>query len=448
MKKFFSLLLIITLLFSFGAGQKNNALYAQNTINSDSICIASNYFLSLSVSSVSCPGTSTGTATVASTGCVCMFSGCLYTWSNGQTTHTAAGLPAGDYEVTVTHPNGCVLDTSLIINEPSPFVEALISSNATCNGISNGVATIVPSETAGTLSYAWSTGDTLNTVSNLAAGAYQVSVTNFINCQEVLPVTINEPPALSMGVAASPSCANASTGTITPSAIGGTPPYSYACSEMGSTQIITETEQLSPGLYSLTVTDSNGCIDMANATVNALSAPQVLVNAPNPNICLGQSTQIIAAVQGGGATFVWSPAVGLSSTTSNAPIASPITTTTYSVTAHYPNGCSAIASITITVEVCSDVEELNTLKATPQVVSNFAGRELKVLLPAGFLADNMSLYNLMGQQLQTINLNGTTDSNNASAHIIDMNNLPKGAYVLSFANNHTTQPTTIKVVYF
>ncbi len=441
MKNLFFILIAVFLFWVSGISTQ-----AQTT-NSDSICVATGYVLSLSVNSVSCANTTTGSATVASTGCVCMFSGCLYTWSNGQTTHTATNLPAGTYGVTVTHPNGCILDTSLVITEPVPFVADVISSDAVCNGMNNGTATVVPSETAGTLSYAWSTGDTLATVDNLAAGTYQVSVTNFINCQTVLPVNISEPPALSIGVATTPTCANAANGGIVPMAVGGTPPYSYACAQMGSTQLLEETDQLAAGTYSLTVTDANSCMSMANATINSLSAPQVALTSPDLNICVGESTQIIASVPGGGASFTWMPTGGLSSATTNAPIASPTTTTTYTVTAHFANGCMSMATITVGVDVCNGTEAIERTEPVLHVATNIADQELLLQWTANNdnAAGRVNLYNLMGQELQSLLIDNNSNKNSA---IIDMKGLQKGIYLISFIPNNSNKPVNIKVAYF
>lgn len=74
--------------------------------------------------------------------------------------------------------------------------------------------------------------------------------------------------------------------------------------------------------------------------------PIVEVSSPKLTICYGESTTLVAS---GAQRYSWSPATGLSSTTGNSVVASPATTTTYTVTGTGPNGCST--SRTITVEV-------------------------------------------------------------------------------------------------
>ena len=69
------------------------------------------------VTHVLCPGGSNGQATVGSSGCVCMFSGCTFLWDNGGTTYTGTGLTAGDHNVEITHVNGCVVNATITIND-------------------------------------------------------------------------------------------------------------------------------------------------------------------------------------------------------------------------------------------------------------------------------------------------------------------------------------------
>jgi len=97
--------------------------------------------------------------------------------------------------------------------------------------------------------------------------------------------------------------------------------------------------------YTVTVTDINGCSanDMVNITVNPLPN----VNAgPDQTICSGSSVGLSAS---GGLTYNWTPSTGLSNPTTANPIASPTSTTIYTVTATDVNGCSSTDDVTVTV---------------------------------------------------------------------------------------------------
>ncbi|MFP4662868.1 MAG: hypothetical protein ACLFM1_00410, partial [Bacteroidales bacterium] len=78
--------------------------------------------------------------------------------------------------------------------------------------------------------------------------------------------------------------------------------------------------------YSLTGTDSNGCSDTANVTVEVCPKPDVQITTSDADICLGDSVQLDAD---GALMYEWTPAEGLDDPTLQNPIASPTATTTY-----------------------------------------------------------------------------------------------------------------------
>jgi len=99
--------------------------------------------------------------------------------------------------------------------------------------------------------------------------------------------------------------------------------------------------------YVVTATDAFGCTATQSKLVNVtLSNPTLVLNNTGTEICPGQSTTLTA--DGGGLTFLWSPAFTLSSATTKTVTATPTTTTTYSVTAS-TNGCSSTASVEVVV---------------------------------------------------------------------------------------------------
>lgn len=86
--------------------------------------------------------------------------------------------------------------------------------------------------------------------------------------------------------------------------------------------------------YSVVVTDAIGCSDSDTVTVWQEPLP-VAVAGPDTTICIGQSVQLTA---GGGQTYVWMPAAGLSNPNIQNPVATPLTTTTYTVTVGQQSG--------------------------------------------------------------------------------------------------------------
>ena len=150
------------------------------------ICEESGYVLTAAAKNASCAGDNTGNATVASTGCNCLYSGCTYLWSDGQTFHTAFDLAAGTYSVTVTHPNGCVLTTEVEVKEQARFVETVLVEDATsCKANEKGKIEVVATENAGPLTFEWSNGEITQEIeftedknNLLSEGTHEFSVTS------------------------------------------------------------------------------------------------------------------------------------------------------------------------------------------------------------------------------------------------------------------------------
>src|SRR5690606_16692934 len=124
----------------------------------------------------SCFGGGNGTATVTPAGGT---PGYTYSWApSGGTAATATGLAAGTYTVTVMDVNNCTATHSFTITGPSSALTASAGSQSdvSCNGGSDGSATV--SVTGGTPAYTYSwlpSGGTAATASGLTAGVYTVT---------------------------------------------------------------------------------------------------------------------------------------------------------------------------------------------------------------------------------------------------------------------------------
>jgi len=100
---------------------------------------------------------------------------------------------------------------------------------------------------------------------------------------------------------------------------------------------------------------SYGSLTLADAAICKVT-PGISTNA---TICIGTSTTLTAS---GGTIYTWSPSTGLSSTSISNPVANLLTTTSYTVTISNSQGCSATASVTVTVNAPS--------ASTPSTISN------------------------------------------------------------------------------
>ena len=228
---------------------------------------------------VTCNGDADGSVTVTGSGGT-VAGDYTYLWSNGQTTATATGLVAGSYTVTITDDNGCQASAGPVtITEPTLVVATMGSpSMVSCNGGSDGNVTVTGSggTVAGDYTYLWNNGQTTATATGLSAGSYTVTITDDNGCQASAgPVTITEPTQVvaSMGLPTMVTCNGDADGSVTVTGSGGTVAgdYTYSWSNGQTTASATG---LSPGSYTVTVTDDNGC--QASAGPVTITEPDVL----------------------------------------------------------------------------------------------------------------------------------------------------------------------------
>ena len=242
--------------------------------------------------------------------------------------HTFTGLTASAYTATVTDANGNTFTTTPItILGPANGISIAteITSNIFCNGANNGAINITAAggtqgvPPAPDYTYLWvaSGGGVVNAaqaVSNnltgLSAGVYTVTINDATGvCPLIKIYTITEPPALSLIIDTVSnyngfeiSGFGESDGNIAITVSGGAPgaiiPYTYSWTINGNplppAQAIQEDQtNLSPGDYSVTATDSNGCF--VTSRLITLNEPNLLTINEDPGshvdvLCFGGTT--------------------------------------------------------------------------------------------------------------------------------------------------------------
>ncbi len=255
-----------------------------------------------------------GTTTITASG------GGTYLWSNGA---TSAGItiPAGTYTVTVTN-SGCTATASKTITT-NVVVAAIAGNNSVCDG---GTTTITAS---GGGTYLWSNGATSAGIT-IPAGTYTVTVTNS-GCTATASKTITTNPLPTAAIAGSNSVCTGSTIPITAS--GGTS-YTWSNGANGAVN------NVSAGTYTVTVTNANGCTNVATKAISALPLPQVSITTSPINEC---SLLLTATATGGTGSYTYQ---WWDNSTAQTYIAT--TAVTAQVAATDANGCQALANITLT----------------------------------------------------------------------------------------------------
>ena len=191
-------------------------------------------------------------------------------WSDGHTDASRTELPAGLYTVTISDYQGCTLVESFTIKEPEVITASLAMTAPSCHDAKDGSLTLLSTPDLLDLDILWSTGEVTDHI-DVGQGHYSVTVSSSEDCFLVMDTLVPAPTPLSLTTTEShdPRCHDAADGTYSYGVTGGTPPYVHDWSDGHTSQ---NRQDLSAGLYSLTITDSNGCrIEEA-----------ILMEAPDP----------------------------------------------------------------------------------------------------------------------------------------------------------------------
>ena len=352
--------------YSYSWSNGANGPYATNlnagnytlTITDDNGCISSDVVtivepsILLSSTNVLNHSNCSGDQTLASGEIAVIASGATpnytYLWSTGATTPSIQFLLPGLYSVTVTDANGCSWDpdTAEILAGENPDLITAID-DVTCFGDDDGV--ITPSAIDGSPPYLFSSdgGSTYytsgNVFGNLDGGFYFVTVVDSLGCLDTDSIYIYEPDLLEVTNinTENVSCNGANDGELTAIHTGGRAPYSYLWDDANNQTTMTATG-LAPGNYTVTVTDSSGCITVSNASITQPDSLEITSITSDSALCYGQADGFVyVTVDGGTPAYSFNWSFGATTANSNAPAG------THTVNVTDLNGCSTMSTISV-----------------------------------------------------------------------------------------------------
>ena len=223
---------------------------------------------------VSCFGESTGSLEIS----VLIGSGVFpysYEWTGpnlfSSSQSNIYNLFAGDYYLTITDGNNCIVDTFFTLTEPInlPLITNIQISNYNgynigCKGDSSGWVSVLVNGGYGPHTYLWSNFSTSDSIFNLTSGIYNLELTDSLGCIIIFDFPIIEPANIVTSSIISTtdyngyniSCFSFNDGALLGLANGGVPPYSYSWNTVLLNDSITN---LYFGDYQLTVNDINNC---------------------------------------------------------------------------------------------------------------------------------------------------------------------------------------------
>ena len=269
----------------------------------------------------------------------------------GANTNLHAAIASGSYTVRITNSDNCSSITpALTIKVLPPPIAGFTSLDQACLDLPITFTNVSGFDASENIFYQWDFGD--GNVSSLAnpahtytsLGNYTVSLEvhyDDVGCNDTFTKIIDvvSTPAINIQADRDTVMCEGETIRLWVDDVH----TSYNWSNGATTSSIDVT---TAGVYSLDVTTTSGCLATAQIEVVTLSLPNITATTDIDKIFAGDTVQLTAS---GGFNYSWTPIDGLSDPAIANPIANPVRTTTYTVTAEDANGCQNFGEVTISV---------------------------------------------------------------------------------------------------
>ncbi len=272
-----------------------------------------------------------------------------FEWSNGALSEDLTGIGEGIYTLTVTDDSGCSAQRNFYVTAKNTLRISASRTNTSCIEDNSGTIDLTVSGGTAPYTYEWSTGDAVEDIDGLAAGFYQVTVTDAEGCSSSLQIVIGTNTVNVTGQVNNPSCTGTADGSIqlTPGQNEG--PLTYAWSTGASGSSITG---LAPGVYSVTVSNEDGCEKVLTYVVSN-PAPAAVSSSVSNTSCTDGEFSVDISVDGNGTyDYAWDDGAQTEDR-------SGLTEGTYTVYITDENGCTQehIVEVNLTAANCTDTEE-------------------------------------------------------------------------------------------
>lgn len=247
-----------------------------------------------------------------------------YRWSDGSSGDTILTDKGGNYRVTVTDRDGCQTESSFQLSERQSPVASIQGATAFCKGGSTFIK-----GPPGAYNYFWSGGGRDSILQVNQAGAYTLIIEDTSGCRGSASIFVDTLPL--------PKIKFTGPTTLCEGQFGRISPGDFAFYQWSTGDVLPDIQVLRSGVYTVTVTDINGCNAVDSIQVNILKNPVPNLVAPML-ICPGSEIEI--RTQNGFTQYQWNTGDTTSSIRRNV-------AGNYQVTVTDANGCTGSASTEI-----------------------------------------------------------------------------------------------------
>jgi hypothetical protein len=262
---------------------------------------------------------------------------------NGNEFNPALAGVGGPYVVSYTL-NGCYTFNDTVSVSALPDIDNVVIENVKCFGGQTGSVAIITNAGTPPFAFEWSNGTTDSVLTNVGVGQYQATITSADGCASLSgQYNVTEPASAvtATATAVDAKCFGAASGSVSVSAQGGTPGYTYLWSTAATTDTVSG---LAANTYAVTVTDANNCTSTAQATVG--QPTQITLSTSKQDVsCNGGANGLVSAnANGGTGTLVynWSNSAPNTATQITA-----LTAGVYGLTVADANNCTVTSSDTV-----------------------------------------------------------------------------------------------------
>jgi subtilisin-like proprotein convertase family protein len=345
-----------------------------------------------------------------------------YNWSNNIYVEDNLWINAGTYTCEVTDTNGCTSIISATVGNNTGFTVSSSYVDDSCND-SIGSIDLTVSGAAGTVTYAWNTGDITEDLSNLGQGTYTCTITDTTGCTYIETVQItNQTGSLSVSAAVDDDFCNNAQGRIVITISGGSGNYVIDWNT-GST--LDTLNGLNAGTYTVIITDTTTACQYTNSyTVSNygyFTLSEAITHA-SCGVCADGAIDL--TVSGASPNYYYSWSSGATTQDINNLLPG-----TYTVTVTDDWGCTDIQTYTVGFTTAIDAYD-DDIEVTvyPNPTNNVIYIDYNL---HHYNHAIMVLYNLLGEALlrEEVFISSATVK-------MDLSGLPKGIYYLNVHNEY------------